>query len=106
MRDTEWQALAHNQRGDRVVLTNIHSSKGREFWRVIIAGVHKGILPWQYHENDMHFRRLFYVACTRATHNLHFVYSVNGRYEKSPYIQDVRNAVKAFDQESRQMSQC
>lgn len=59
---------------DRVTLMTIHSSKGLEFPNVFIAGLEQGLFPLMRSEYDKEEeeeeRRLFYVAITRAMHNL------------------------------------
>jgi len=59
----------------KVVLTTMHSSKGREFDVVILPGTQQNIMPWSGKSNEASSRRLFYVACTRARKDLHILYS-------------------------------
>ncbi|MDO5563924.1 MAG: ATP-dependent helicase [Eubacteriales bacterium] len=66
-------------------LMTFHSSKGLEFYDVQILDAMDGIIPHKKAKNKEDIeneRRLFYVACTRAKHNLH-IYFTNIRYAKS-----------------------
>ena len=72
------------QRGspDRLNLTTIHSAKGLEYDVVIILGLDEGRFPYTYKASDQSIaesRRLFYVALTRAKHEVHLLWS--GWYE-------------------------
>jgi len=82
-----------------VRLSTIHSAKGLEFHTVFLVGCENGILPhWRSVEEDgkgaggdniEEERRLFYVACTRAEHNLHISYAnirQNKASGKSPFL--------------------
>lgn len=56
-------------RSSNIILSTIHSSKGKEYEKVIIADAIKGILPSS--DNDIEEeRRIFYVGITRAIHKL------------------------------------
>lgn len=83
-----------------VRLSTIHSAKGLEFHTVFLAGCENGILPhWRSVEengdggdNIEEERRLFYVACTRAEHNLHISYAnlrQNKASGKSPFLSEL-----------------
>jgi DNA helicase-2/ATP-dependent DNA helicase PcrA len=85
-----------------VRLSTIHSAKGLEFHTVFLAACEVNILPhWRsVDEDDSGFnganveeeRRLFYVACTRAAHNLNISYA-NMRQNKasgiSPFLKEL-----------------
>ena len=61
------------QRPDRISLMTLHSSKGLEFDRVIIAGVEAGYLPHSRSDvpdSEDEERRLLYVGITRAQRSL------------------------------------
>ncbi len=57
-------------------LMTMHSSKGLEFERVIIAGISDRIIPDRGSDIEEE-RRLFYVAMTRAKDELHLIYYKN-----------------------------
>jgi DNA helicase-2/ATP-dependent DNA helicase PcrA len=64
---------------NRINLSTLHSSKGREFDVVILVGMEEGRLPRNNPSaNDLReARRLFYVGFTRARHEIHLLYSKN-----------------------------
>lgn len=88
------------QRGspDRLNLTTIHSAKGLEYDVVIMLGLEQGRIPYYKvsPRREKEARRLFYVAMTRARHEVHLLWSgwydqkgnryANGR---SKFVDDV-----------------
>lgn len=73
--DTEMVFSDANEEKPVVTLTTVHSAKGREFDRVIIIDALEDILPGKIFEDSLikdyeEERRLFYVAVTRAAHEL------------------------------------
>lgn len=79
----------------RIVLSTLHSAKGREFDAVIMFGVNKNGLPskrdLESHRSMQEARRLFYVGVTRPRIYLGFVFQ-KGNY--SPWILDFYNKIK------------
>jgi len=67
------------QRGspDRLNLTTIHSAKGLEYDVVIMMGLEQGRIPYYKvsPSQEKEARRLFYVAMTRARHEVHLLWS-------------------------------
>ena len=74
--------------GDRINLSTLHSSKGREFSLVVMFAMDNGRIPWLdiNQQRVREFRRLFYVGFTRAKRELHLMYS-NGN--PSPFVKEV-----------------
>lgn len=66
---------------NRVSLMTIHSSKGLEFPNVYLVGLEEGLFPGMMSMNTREDleeeRRLFYVAITRAMHNLTISFSTS-----------------------------
>ncbi len=58
-----------------VTLMTIHASKGLEFAHVFLVAAEEGILPKRKHDTIDEERRLFYVAATRAKHQLDVLYA-------------------------------
>ncbi len=77
------------QRGspDRLNLTTIHSAKGLEYDVVIMMGLEQGRLPYYKvsSREEQEARRLFYVAMTRARHEVHLLWSGWYRYRGKRY---------------------
>jgi len=78
-----------------VVLSTLHSAKGREFDAVIMYGVNSGEFPNQYEQRDARSlreaRRLFYVGVTRARRELCLVYEENNY---SPWLVELHKRSK------------
>jgi DNA helicase-2/ATP-dependent DNA helicase PcrA len=80
--------FAHGARPiGKVILTNFHNAKGRQFQAVIIPGLQRGLMPYQrWRRHEQRFlppvaqglqddRRLFYVGITRASGTVFLVWS-------------------------------
>ncbi|HKJ37021.1 MAG TPA: ATP-dependent DNA helicase UvrD2 [Solirubrobacterales bacterium] len=59
-------ALAESKGNDGVTLSTVHRVKGREWDRVVVFGVNRGLLPHRLSENWEAERRVLHVAVTRA----------------------------------------
>lgn len=79
----------------RVVLSTLHSAKGREFDVVIMYGMNGGEFPNHYDLGDARAlreaRRLFYVGVTRAKRELCLVYQEKNH---SPWLVELHNRSK------------
>ena len=77
------------QRGspDRLNLTTIHSAKGLEYDVVIMMGLEQGRIPYYKvsMQQEKEARRLFYVAMTRARHEVHLLWSGWYNYKGNRY---------------------
>ncbi|MEM6899911.1 MAG: 3'-5' exonuclease, partial [Pseudomonadota bacterium] len=71
------QFCGHGNGNNRINLTTLHSSKGREFRVVVMFGMDEGGIPRRRpSERDIReARRLFYVGFTRAEEEIHIVCS-------------------------------
>ncbi len=56
--------------GPSVVLSTVHRIKGKEWDRVIVFGVTRGLLPHRLGDDEEGERRVFHVALTRARHQV------------------------------------
>ncbi len=67
----------HGDENDRINLSTLHSSKGREFPVVILFGMDEGRLPRRNatEREQREARRLFYVGFTRAKTDIHIISS-------------------------------
>lgn len=80
--------------GDRVNLSTLHSSKGREFAVVVMFAMDQGRIPWNNvgEHQIRESRRLFYVGFTRAKSELHLVYTSGN---PSRFVTEVSNRIQA-----------
>ena len=76
--------------GDRLNLSTLHSSKGREFDLVVLFGMDAGRVPrWAATEAGvLEARRLFYVGFTRAKREIHIMYT---EHQVSPFVSELRH---------------
>ncbi|MEE8143476.1 MAG: UvrD-helicase domain-containing protein [Planctomycetota bacterium] len=75
------------ERDDRVALMTLHSAKGLEFDRVIIAGVEETLLPHSRYEEESSVdeeRRLLYVGITRARQSILLLHTAWRRRFRDP----------------------
>jgi superfamily I DNA/RNA helicase len=72
------QSDCYDPAADAVTLLTIHGAKGLEFPHVFLCAAEEGILPHGRKGTDItEEQRLFYVAVTRAKHQLDITYAVN-----------------------------
>ncbi|MBZ9737168.1 ATP-dependent helicase [Mesorhizobium sp. CA18] len=74
----------------RLVLSTLHSAKGREFSIVVLFGMDAGEMPRfnQTKKQLLEARRLFYVGLTRAKSEVHMVYSAAA---PSSFVREVQD---------------
>ena len=53
-----------------MLLSTVHRIKGKEWDRVIVFGVTRGLLPHRLGDDEEGERRVFHVALTRARHQV------------------------------------
>lgn len=88
------QAADRNRKGEGVVLSTMHASKGLEYDTVYIIDANEGITPHEkavLEEDIEEERRLFYVAMTRAKNQLLICCTkekFNKAQEPSPFIME------------------
>lgn len=92
----------------RVTLMTIHSAKGLEFPLVFVVGLEEGLFPHARVVDDAEEleeeRRLFYVAITRARHQLYLtqaqrrrVYGEERITDPSRFLEEVPEQIVQFD---------
>jgi len=79
--------------GDRLNLSTLHSSKGREFEVVVLFGMDDGRIPrgGATAAGVLESRRLFYVGFTRAKREVHIMYT---EYSVSPFVTELRERLE------------
>jgi len=84
------------EEGGRLVLSTLHSAKGREFDAVILFAMNNDVIAgWreQKRPDDLReARRLFYVGVTRAKHELHVCFR---RKAHSPFVKELYDRLHA-----------
>ncbi len=84
------QFAGQGEGSDQMVLSTLHSAKGREFAVVVLFGMDAGRIPWNNASQGQvrESRRLFYVGVTRAERELHVAHSAG---LPSPFVLEVRD---------------
>jgi DNA helicase-2/ATP-dependent DNA helicase PcrA len=105
-----WLGASRNDQpdasGDAVELATFHAAKGLEWPVVHLAGIEQGLVPIAHAQTGAELaeeRRLFYVALTRAEHQLHITWAESRTFgtraaqrERSPYLEQVELACTAL----------
>jgi len=92
-----------------VEIATFHAAKGLEWPVVHLAGVERGLVPIGHADDDpdalAEERRLFYVALTRAEHQLHLTWAATRTFgertvarARSPYLDEVEAACRTLGQ--------
>ena len=80
-------------KGGKVGLYTLHSSKGLEFENVFIISANDGVIPTNKVESKADIeaeRRLFYVGVTRTKRNLFITYTNKKNRDKSRFLDDMK----------------
>jgi DNA helicase-2/ATP-dependent DNA helicase PcrA len=90
------QFAGQGEGNDRMHLSTLHSSKGREFPIVIMFGMDNGGIPRRNSSEDeaREARRLFYVGFTRAKSEIHMICTAS---KPSPFVTEVQERLEAAD---------
>ena len=90
------QFAGQGEGNDRMHLSTLHSSKGREFPIVIMFGMDNGGIPRRNSSEDgaREARRLFYVGFTRAKSEVHMICTAS---KPSPFVTEVQERLEAAD---------
>ena len=88
------QCFGVGEEGNRLNLSTLHSSKGREFDVVVLFGMDDGRLPRRNatRAEVLEARRLFYVGFTRAKREVHITYR---RSAMSPFVRELKARLSA-----------
>jgi superfamily I DNA/RNA helicase len=83
------QFAGQGEGSDQLLLSTLHSAKGREFTVVILFGMDRGRIPRNHASQGQirEARRLFYVGVTRAEREVHIVHTTGA---PSPFVLEVQ----------------